>query len=579
MDSYRRYAPFRRIELPDRTWPDRTLTQAPRWLSTDLRDGNQALVEPMCPSRKLRMFELLTSMGYREIEVGFPAASQDETEFVRMLIEQDRIPDDVRITVGVPARAELIEHTVKSLRGARRATVCVFNATAPASRSMVFKVDREQCRDLAVQGARWVVQHAERLLGDCDFGFEYTPEMFNETEMDFALEVCEAVMDVWQPGPGRETVLNLPSTVERSGPHMFADQIEWMDRQLSRREHICLSVHPHNDRGTAVAAAELAMVAGADRIEGCLFGNGERTGNVCLVTLGLNLFSQGIDPRIDFSDMARIRAVTEYCTRIPVHPRHPYGGDLVYTAFAGSHQDAINKGLTALAREASAQGRRPEEAAWTVPYLPIDPKDIGRSYESIVRVNSQSGKGGVAYVLRSRHDLTLPYGLQVDFAHLVQGHSEATGDEIEPAQLWRLFESAYLEPVGAGASVTAATLYVDWRNRQVDEVTSAEQARVVEAVLAAQGIDVLAAHVVESAPSGHPGSDDDDLPFAVYAECRVEGEERPVWGVGLDPDIVAAAVAATRSAVGRARPDDSVVPESWYPPADLAARAAAKVDA
>ncbi|MEV0155454.1 2-isopropylmalate synthase [Micromonospora sp. NPDC050686] len=579
MDSYRRYAPFRRIQLPDRTWPDRTLTQAPRWLSTDLRDGNQALVEPMSPSRKLRMFELLTSMGYKEIEVGFPAASQDETEFVRLLIEQDRIPDDVRITVGVPARAELIEHTVHSLRGARRATVCVFNATAPASRSMVFQIDREQCRDLAVQGARWVVQYADRLLGDCDFGFEYTPEMFNETEMDFALEVCEAVMDVWQPGPGRETVLNLPSTVERSGPHMFADQIEWMDRQLSRREHICLSVHPHNDRGTAVAAAELAMVAGADRIEGCLFGNGERTGNVCLVTLGLNLFSQGIDPRIDFSDMARIRSVTEHCTRIPVHPRHPYGGELVYTAFAGSHQDAINKGLTALAREASAQGRPPEEAAWTVPYLPIDPKDIGRTYESIVRVNSQSGKGGVAYVMRSWHGLTLPYGLQVDFARVVQDHSEATGDEIDPARMWRLFETAYLDPAGASASVAAATLYVDWRNRQVDEVTGAEQTRVIEAVLASLGIDVLAVHVVESAPSGSAGSVDADLPFAVYAECRVEGEARPIWGAGLDQDIVSAAMAATRSAVGRVQPDEPVVPPAWYPPADLAAQRQAKVDA
>ncbi|MET0419605.1 MAG: 2-isopropylmalate synthase [Actinoplanes sp.] len=558
MDSYRRYAPFRRIELPDRTWPDREITQAPRWLTTDLRDGNQALAEPMCPSRKLKMFELLTNIGYKEIEVGFPAASQDDYDFVRLLIEQDRIPDDVRITVGVPARAALIHRTVESLRGAGRATVCVFNATAPASRDQVFQLDRGQCRDLAVQGARWVVQYADRLLGDCDFGFEYTPEMFNETEMDFALEVCEAVMDVWQPGPGRETVINLPSTVERAGPHMFADQIEWMDRRLSRREHICLSVHPHNDRGTAVAAAELAMVTGADRIEGCLFGNGERTGNVCLVTLGLNLFSQGIDPRIDFSDMDQIRSVAEYCTRLPVHPRHPYGGDLVYTAFAGSHQDAINKGLNALTREASAAGKRPEEVAWTVPYLPIDPKDIGRTYESIVRVNSQSGKGGVAYVMRSRHCLHLPYGLQADFARVVQGQSEATGDEIDPARMLRIFETEYLGTKGASPSVSAATLYVDRRNRHTDDAVSAAQARAIEAVLASLGVDALATDAVDAPPAVLTGSDGAEMPFAVYAECHVDGVAGPVWGVGLDHDIVCAAIAATRSAVGRALPADQV---------------------
>ncbi len=563
MDSHRRYAPFPRIELPDRTWPDRTITQAPRWLSTDLRDGNQALAEPMCPSRKLKMFELLTSIGYKEIEVGFPAASQDDYDFVRLLVEQDLIPDDVRITVGVPARAALIRRTVESLRGARRATVCVFNATAPASRDQVFRLNRTQCRDLAVQGARWVVQDAERLLGDCDFGFEYTPEMFNETELDFALEVCEAVLDVWQPGPGRETVLNLPSTVERSGPHMFADQIEWMDRHLSRREHLCLSVHPHNDRGTAVAAAELAVAAGADRVEGCLFGNGERTGNVCLVTLALNLCTQGIDPRIDFSDMDRVRGVAEYCTRLPVHPRHPYGGDLVYTAFSGSHQDAINKGLTSLARAASAQGACPDESAWTVPYLPIDPKDVGRSYETIVRVNSQSGKGGVAYVMRSAHALTLPPGLQADFARVVQSRSEATGDEIDPDRMLRLFQREYLDRAGPGP-VTAATVRVDWRGRRVDVALNAEHAQVIEAVLASLGIDAQVAGVMEPAPCG-TGPAGDDLPFAVYAECQVQGESLPVWGAGVDDDIVAAAVAAIHSAAGRAQTTPRAVSAARLP--------------
>jgi 2-isopropylmalate synthase len=384
--------------------------------------------------------------------------------------------------------------------------------------------------------------------------------MFNETEIDFALEVCEAVMDVWQPGPDRETVLNFPSTVERSGPHMFADQIEWMDRQLSRREHICVSVHPHNDRGTAVAAAELAVAAGADRVEGCLFGNGERTGNVCLVTLAMNLFSQGIDPRIEFPDMDRIRGVTEYCTGIPVHPRHPYGGDLVYTAFSGSHQDAINKGLTALARDAAADGRRPEEARWTVPYLPIDPKDIGRTYEALVRVNSQSGKGGVAYVMRASHSLDLPHGLLADFASVVQGQSEATGGEIGPDRMWRIFQAEYLDPVAASPSAVAATLYLDLRSDEADDAVRADAADAVETMLAAQGIDALVADVAES-PSGEvTGSDGADRTVAAYAECRVEGETRPIWGVGLDRDLVRAAVAATHSAVGRARRDGRAEP-------------------
>jgi 2-isopropylmalate synthase len=578
MDSYRRYRPFRRINLPDRTWPDRAVTQAPRWLSTDLRDGNQALAEPMSPGRKLMLFELLTSMGYKEIEIGFPAASQDDYDFVRLLIEQDRIPDDVRITVGVPARDELIERTVETLTWARRATICIYNAIAPVFRRLVFGMDRQECKDLALKGTRWMMKYAETHLGDCDLGYEYTPEIFNETEPEFALEVCEAVMDLWQPGPGRESVLNFPSTVERSGPHMFADQIEWMYRRLSRREHICLSVHPHNDRGTAAAAAELAVAAGADRVEGCLFGNGERTGNVCLVTLGMNLFSQGIDPKIDFSDLNEVRATVEYCTQMPVHPRHPYGGDLVYTAFAGSHQDAINKGFEVLAREAAATGGRPSDGPWEVPYLPIDPKDIGRTYEAIVRVNSQSGKGGVAYVMRTWHALNLPYGLQADFAKTVQAQSEAIGGEIRPTRMWHIFAEEYLSGGPAPATAPAApgvtaSLYVDLRNRcgaagaagaagdadDLGDAAEADRTAAVDAELRSLGIDARVVTTLGSSScavtaeaSCEPDATADPDCFAVYAECRIAGETESIWGVGLDRDVAVAAVAAVRSAVGRA---------------------------
>ncbi len=352
-----RYTPFKPVDLPDRTWPARSITKAPRWLSTDLRDGNQALIDPMSPTRKRAMFDLLVKMGYKEIEVGFPSASQTDFDFVRELIEGDKIPQDVRISVLTQAREDLIERTVQSLEGAQRATVHLYNATAPTFRKVVFRIGREECKQLAVDGTRHVMHYAEKILGDAtDFGYEYSPEIFMDTELDFALETCEAVMDVWQPGPGREIILNLPCTVERSTPNVYADQIEWMSRHLSRREHVCLSVHTHNDRGTAVADAELAVLAGADRIEGCLFGNGERTGNVCLVTLGLNLFSQGIDPMIDFSDIDEIRRTTEYVNQLPVHPRHPYAGELVYTAFSGSHQDAIKKGFEALEAEAKAAG-------------------------------------------------------------------------------------------------------------------------------------------------------------------------------------------------------------------------------
>ncbi len=420
------------------------MTKAPRWLSTDLRDGNQALIDPMSPARKREMFDLLIRMGYTEIEVGFPSASQTDFDFVRELIEGGHIPGDVQISVLTQARDDLIERTVQSLVGAPRATVHLYNATAPLFRRVVFGVDRDQCKALAAEGTISVLRHAERLLPDCDFGYEYSPEIFVDTELDFAIEVCEAVSGVWQPEPGREIIFNLPCTVERSTPNVYADQIEWMSRQFSRREHVCLSVHTHNDRGTAVADAELAIMAGADRVEGCLFGNGERTGNVCLVTLGMNLFSQGIDPMIDFSDIDEIRRTVEYCNQLPVHPRHPYAGDLVYTAFSGSHQDAIKKGFEALGAEAASAGVPFADYPWAVPYLAIDPRDVGRTYEAVIRVNSQSGKGGVAYVMKTEHQLDLPRRLQIEFSRVIQARTDAGGGEVTPAEMWELFSAEYL---------------------------------------------------------------------------------------------------------------------------------------
>ena len=399
----------------------------------------------MSPNRKRAMFDLLVTMGYKEIEVGFPSASQTDFDFVRELIEGGKIPQDVRISVLTQAREDLIERTVQSLEGAQRATVHLYNATAPTFRKVVFRIGREECKALAVEGTRHVMEYADKILGDgTDFGYEYSPEIFMDTELDFALETCEAVMDVWQPGPGREIILNLPCTVERSTPNVYADQIEWMSRNLSRREHVCLSVHTHNDRGTAVADAELAVLAGADRVEGCLFGNGERTGNVCLVTLGLNLFSQGIDPMIDFSNIDEIRRTTEYCNQLPVHPRHPYAGELVYTAFSGSHQDAIKKGFEALEAEAAAAGIPFSDYAWNVPYLPIDPHDVGRSYEAVIRVNSQSGKGGVAYVMKTGHHLDLPRRLQIEFSKVIQVRTDEEGGEVTPNEIWDSFTAEYL---------------------------------------------------------------------------------------------------------------------------------------
>src|SRR5690349_21307094 len=443
-----RYRAFTPVDLPDRTWPSAVITEAPRWLSTDLRDGNQALIDPMTPARKLRMFDLLVSMGYKEIEIGFPSASQTDFDFVRQLVEGDRIPEDVTISVLTQAREDLIERTTQSLVGVHHANIHLYNALAPLFRRVVFHAGKDEVKDIAVRGTQLVMKHAEANLGQTVIGYEYSPEIFTSTELPFSAEVCEAVSDVWQPGDGREIILNLPATIEVATPNVYADQIEWFSRQLTRREHTTISLHPHNDRGTAVAATELAVMAGADRVEGCLFGHGERTGNVCLVTLGMNLFSQGIDPMIDFSDIDEIRRTVEYCTQLPVHPRHPYAGDLVYTAFSGSHQDAIKKGLEDLEKQASEQGIEVKDVAWEAPYLPIDPHDVGRTYEAVIRVNSQSGKGGVAYIMKTDHKLDLPRRLQIEFSRVVQEHTDAEGGEVSPDAMWRYFSQTYLEQGG-----------------------------------------------------------------------------------------------------------------------------------
>ncbi len=543
-----RYTPFRPVDLPDRTWPGQSITQAPRWLSTDLRDGNQALIDPMTPARKHKMFDLLVRMGYKEIEVGFPSASQADFDFVRELITGDRIPDDVRISVLTQAREDLIERSVQSLRGARRATVHMYNATAPIFRRVVFRIDREECQALAVEGTRHVMKYAEAMLGDADFGYEYSPEIFMDTELDFAVDVCAGVMEVWQPAPDREIILNLPCTVERSTPNVYADQIEWMSRNLPNREYVCLSVHTHNDRGTAVADAELAVLAGADRIEGCLFGNGERTGNVCLVTLGLNLFSQGIDPMINFTDIDEIRRTVEYCNQIPVHPRHPYAGDLVYTAFSGSHQDAIKKGFEALEAEAASAGVPFASYPWAVPYLPIDPHDVGRTYEAVIRVNSQSGKGGVAYVMKAEHRLDLPRRLQIEFSRVIQAHTDTEGGEVSPAQMWEIFAAEYLTPgplalldhqtssVVESKHALTAEISVDGRAQQVEGVGNGPISAFCDA-LATIGVRARVLDYTE-----HALTEGTDAQAAAYVECEIGGQV--FWGVGVDTNTATASMRA-----------------------------------
>jgi len=560
-----KYGPYEAVDIPDRTWPDNRITTAPRWLSTDLRDGNQALIDPMSPARKRAMFDLLVAMGYKEIEVGFPASGQTDFDFVRSVIEEDAVPEDVTISVLTQAREELIERTVESLRGARRATVHLYNATAPTFREVVFRGTREQVKQIAVDGTRLVVEYAEKLLDErTAFGYQYSPEIFTDTELDFALEVCEAVMDVWQPEEGREIILNLPATVERSTPSTHADRFEWMSRKLSRREHVCLSVHPHNDRGTAVAAAELAIMAGADRIEGCLFGQGERTGNVDLVTLGMNLFSQGVDPQIDFSRIDEVRRTAEYCNQMEVHARHPYVGDLVYTSFSGSHQDAIKKGFEAMEARAEQRGTTVDELEWAVPYLPIDPKDVGRSYEAVIRVNSQSGKGGIAYVLKGEHSLDLPRRMQVEFSKLIQEKTDSEGGEVTPAAIWEIFQHEYLPtPDNAWGRIALrtgqTTTTVDGQDAVTVEATVDGEDTVLEGTgngplaaffdaLQAVDVDVRLLDYVE-----HTMSEGAAAQAAAYIECAIG--DKVLWGVGIDANIVRASIKAVVSAVNRAGRD------------------------
>ncbi|NGO67659.1 2-isopropylmalate synthase [Streptomyces boncukensis] len=561
-----KYRPYQAVDIADRTWPGNRITRAPRWLSTDLRDGNQALIDPMSPARKREMFDLLVRMGYKEIEVGFPSSGQTDFDFVRSIIEEDAIPEDVTISVLTQAREELIERTVQSLVGAHRATVHLYNATAPLFRDVVFRGSREQVRQIAVDGTRMVVEYAEKLLDgrgrETAFGYQYSPEIFIDTELDFALEICEGVMDVWQPEEGREIILNLPATVEVSVPSTYADRIEWMSRRLSRREHVCLSVHPHNDRGTGVAAAELAVMAGADRVEGCLFGQGERTGNVDLVTLGMNLFSQGVDPMVDFSGIDEIRRTYEYCNQMEVHPRHPYAGDLVYTAFSGSHQDAIKKGFEAMDIRAAEAGKTVDDIAWAVPYLPIDPKDVGRSYEAVIRVNSQSGKGGVAYVLKGEHSLDLPRRMQVEFSRIIQEKTDAEGGEVSPAQIWSVFQDEYLPTPGGSWGRIAL------RDTQTSTTSEGHDALTVEAVVDGEPVtlsgtgngplaaffdalrDVVEADVRLLDYVEHTMSEGVGAQAAAYIECAIG--DRVLWGVGIDANIVRASIKAAVSAVNRA---------------------------
>jgi 2-isopropylmalate synthase len=557
-----KYVPFTPVALSDRTWPDQVITRAPRWCAVDLRDGNQALIDPMSPARKLKMFDLLVRMGYKEIEVGFPSASQTDFSFVRQIIEEGRIPDDVVIQVLTQAREPLIERTFESIRGARQAIVHLYNSTSTLQRRVVFGMDREGIKQIAVDGARLCRKLAEQ-VPETDVYFEYSPESYTGTELDFAVEVCDAVNDVWEPTPDHKAIINLPATVEMATPNVYADSIEWMHRNLHRRDSIVLSLHPHNDRGTAVAAAELGYQAGADRIEGCLFGNGERTGNVCLVTLGMNLFSQGIDPQIEFGDIDEIRRTVEYCNQLPVHPRHPYGGDLVYTAFSGSHQDAIKKGFDHLERDAKAAGKTVDEIQWAVPYLPIDPKDVGRTYEAVIRVNSQSGKGGVSYIMKHDYQFDLPRRLQIEFSGVIQAKTDADGGEVTPEEIWSAFADEYLPvpespwgryrlaghrsdaTVDGDRDAQSVSLTVDGQPMIVESVGNGPIDAFVGALNRELGVDLRLLDYAE-----HALSSGGDAKAAAYVECAVDG--KVLWGVGVDANIVTASLKAVISAVNRA---------------------------
>ncbi|MRX42464.1 2-isopropylmalate synthase [Agromyces kandeliae] len=562
-----RYRPFHeqiRVELPDRTWPSTRIEKAPRWCAVDLRDGNQALIDPMSPERKRIMFDLLVRMGYKEIEVGFPSASQTDFDFVRSLIDEGAIPDDVTIQVLTQARDHLIERTYESIRGARQAIVHLYNSTSVLQREVVFRTDKQGIIDIALHGARKCREMEATVPGTTVY-YEYSPESYTGTELEFAVDVCNQVIEILEPTPERKVIINLPATVEMATPNVYADSIEWMSRNLAHRENVILSLHPHNDRGTAIAAAELGYMAGADRIEGCLFGNGERTGNVDLVALAMNLFTQGIDPQVDLSDMDEVKRTAEYCNQLPVPERSPWAGDLVYTAFSGSHQDAIKKGFEAMEAKAADRGVSVDDLAWAVPYLPVDPKDIGRNYEAVIRVNSQSGKGGVAYLLKTDHALDLPRRLQIEFSGVVQAKTDAEGGEVTSEQIWAIFTDEYL-PAPQERPDDKWGRFELLSMRSESDLTGEVRVRVglrdgeerVDAdgsgngpvaaflsVLAAEGVDVRVLDYSE-----HAMSAGGDAIAAAYVECQVEG--RTLWGVGIDADISTASLKAVVSAVNRA---------------------------
>ena len=564
-----RYSSFVPVDLKDRTWPTKRITTAPKWCSVDLRDGNQALIDPMDWSRKLAMFNLLVKMGYKEIEVGFPSASQTDFDFVRKIIEEGLIPDDVVIQVLTQARENLIDRTFESIRGAKQAVVHLYNSTSTLQRRVVFGLDKDGIKKIATDAAEYCLRQVDTVKGTQVF-FEYSPESYTGTEVEYALEVCDAVTDIWKPTPSWKTIINLPATVEMAMPNVYADSIEWMHRNLNRRDSIVLSLHPHNDRGTAVAAAELGYMAGADRIEGTLFGNGERTGNVCLVTLGLNLLSHGIDPEIDFSDIPSIRRTVEYANQLRVPERHPYGGDLVFTAFSGSHQDAIKKGLEHLERDADASGVALEKYQWDVPYLPIDPKDIGRTYEAVIRVNSQSGKGGVAYLMKSEHQLDLPRRLQIEFSQVIQAKTDSDGGEVLADEMWRIFVDEYLpaeltkdvSPWGRfkllGMSERSemdkdvqltASIIDNGARREIDGIGNGPISAFCNA-LKGLGVNLQVLDYYE-----HAMSSGGDAKAASYLECEIQNgssAKSVYWGVGIDPSTTTASLKAIISAVNRA---------------------------
>jgi len=551
-DPSRKYQPFPQVNLPDRQWPSRTITAPPRWLSTDLRDGNQSIIDPMDGVKKKRFFDLLVEVGVKEIEVGFPSAGQTEFDFISGLVRSGAIPDDVTVQVLTQSREDLIKRSFESLEGAKQAIVHLYNAVSPAWRDIVFRMSRDEVRQIAINGAKLLRDEAAK-RPDTDWHFQYSPETFSTAELDFSLEVCEAVMEVLQPTPEHPVILNLPATVEAATPNIYADQIEYFCRNLPNRSSAVISLHTHNDRGTGVAAAELGIMAGADRVEGCLFGNGERTGNCCLVTVAMNLYTQGVDPKLDFSDIDKIIETVEYCNQLPVHPRHPYGGELVFTAFSGSHQDAIKKGF-------EAQGARNDEL-WRVPYLPIDPADLGRSYEAVIRVNSQSGKGGFAWVLEQDQGLKLPKKLQADFSRHVQLMADKLGRELNAADIWTCFKQAYYVKVDKrhfrlvdfeenkgsdGTRLFAGTIEVDGKARSVSGRGKGLISSVAATLKESFGVELEVLDYSEHALGAGT-----DAQAAAYAQCALPDGE-VVWGVGIDEDVATASVRAILSAANAA---------------------------